>query len=310
MFLDIKKENLFFFLIMDNTNTVSQLQVLDTINKVASDCAATQCVDTTAILQEQAGTNLASMANTERLGYHIDDSIYRTQIATRDAVERNADTIIDSVNVNGAAIISSVERNGAENVRTTLVSNNELSNMIQVSGDEISTAQQSIALENRRQLQQQHYAVIASGKDIILNENDNATSVELQASANSFRVKEALASTENTLELQAVQNNSQIQFEAVKLNAQTAAEMAECCCDLKEEVAKSNYETQQVARDIAAKSLRDQLATATTESLISKLQYKNHCYRPYPPCPPPCSPCPSPYPPCPSPYPPCSCTQN
>ena len=269
---------------MDNTNTVTQLQVLDTINKVASDGAAAQCNDTTAILQEQAGVNLANMANTERLGYHIDDSIHRTQIATRDAVERNADHLIDSVNVNGAAIISATERTGAENVRTTLVSNNELSNMIQLSGDQLQTLQQSTALETRRQLQEQHYAVIASSKDVIINENNNATSVELQASSNAFKVKEALASTESTLELQAVQNNAQIQFEAVKLNAQTAAEMAECCCELKEEVAKTNYETQQVARDIAAKSLRDQLAAATTESLINKLQYKSHGYRPYPPC--------------------------
>jgi hypothetical protein len=281
---------------MDNSNTISQLQVLDTINKVASDSASAQCSDTAAILQTQDGTNLANMANNERLGLNIKDNIYRSQIANRDAVERNADQLIDSVNQNGSSIAAAVERTGGENVRTTLVSNNELSNLIQQNSNEIETAQQSIALENRKQLQDQHYAVINSGKDVIINENNNATNIELQASTSVFKTKEALASVESTLELQAVNNNAQVQYEAVKLNAETAAEMAECCCELKEEVTKSNFETQKVARDIEMQRLRDQLSAATTESLVSKIQSKHHRYNPCypypPPCPPPCPPCP------------------
>ena len=282
---------------MDNSNTISQLQVLDTINKVASDSASAQCSDTAAILQTQDGTNLANMANNERLGLNIKDNIYRSQIANRDAVERNADQLIDSVNQNGSSIAAAVERTGGENVRTTLVSNNELSNLIQQNTNEIETAQQSIALENRKQLQDQHYAVINSGKDVIINENNNATNIELQASTSVFKTKEALASVESTLELQAVNNNAQVQYEAVKLNAETAAEMAECCCELKEEVTKSNFETQKVARDIEMQRLRDQLSAATTESLVSKIQSKHHsrynpCYPYPPPCPPPCPPCP------------------
>ena len=282
---------------MDTSNTISQLQVLDTINKVASDSASAQCSDTAAILQTQDGTNLANMANNERLGLNIKDNIYRSQIANRDAVERNADQLIDSVNQNGSSIAAAVERTGGENVRTTLVSNNELSNLIQQNSNEIETAQQSIALENRKQLQDQHYAVINSGKDVIINENNNATNIELQASTSVFKTKEALASVESTLELQAVNNNAQVQYEAVKLNAETAAEMAECCCELKEEVTKSNFETQKVARDIEMQRLRDQLSAATTESLVSKIQSKHHsrynpCYPYPPPCPPPCPPCP------------------
>ncbi len=307
MFLDIKKKTS-FFLIMDNSNTVSQLQVLDTINKVASDGAMANCVDTTAILQEQVGTNLANMANTERLGLFIDDSVYKTQIANRDAIERNNDFVVSAVNTNGVAISAAVERNGGENIRATLVSNNQLSNLIQENTGEIETSQQSIALENRKQLQDQHYAVINYGKDIIINDNKNATDIELQASTSVFKTKEALATTESTLELQAVQNTAQVQYEAVKLNAETSAEMAECCCELKEEVTKSNYQTQQVARDIEAKRLRDEFSAATTESLINRFSYKNH----YKPCPPPCHPYPPPCPPpcpCPCPCPPPSCHQ-
>jgi len=262
---------------MDNSNTVSQLQVLDTVNRVGSDVAAAQCNDTTAILQEQAGTNIANMAHTERLGYHIDDSVYRNQVATRESIERNADHIIDSVNGNSTAILSAVERTGADNVRATLVSNNEISNLVQLNSDQIATLQQSTALETRQQLNQQHYAVIGVGKDIVINENNNATDIELQASENSFKTLEALSETERALELQAVQNTAQVQYEAVKLNAETAAEMAECCCELKEEVAKTNYETQKLARDLEMQRLRDQLSSATTESLISRIKsYKRY----------------------------------
>jgi hypothetical protein len=287
---------------MDNSNTISQLQVLDTINKVASDSAMAQCSDTAAILQTQDGTNLANMANNERLGLNIKDNVYRSQIANRDAVERNADQLIDSVNQNGTYIAAAVERTGGENVRTTLVSNNELSNLIQQNTNDIESTQQSIALENRKQLQDQHYAVINSGKDVMLNENNNATNIELQASTSVFKTKEALAKVESTLELQAVNNNAQVQYEAVKLNAEAAAEMADCCCELKEEVTKSNFETQKVARDIEMQRLRDQLSVATTESLVSKIQSRHHRYNPCypPPCPPRPPPCPCPYPyPCP-----------
>ena len=293
MLLDIKKENLFFFLIMDSSNNVSTLQVLDTINQVAADNAVAQCSDTMAVLQSQDGTNLANMANNERLGLHVDDSIHRTNIATQDSVERNADRTVDTVNFNAAFLSSAIERNGHDGVRTALSSNNELSNLIQVSTDEIGNAQQGIALESRYQLQQQHYAVINSSKDVVINENNNATDIELHASKNVFKTKEALAHVESTLELQAVTNTAQVQYEAVKLNAEAAAEMAECCCELKEEVAKSNYETQKLSRNIEMQRLRDQLTAATTESLVSKLQSR---YSPCP-CPPVPAPVPAPVPP-------------
>jgi len=277
---------------MDNSNTVSQLQVLDTVNRAASDSAASRCHDTTAVLQEQAGTNIANMAHSERLGYHIDDAIYRNQVTTRESVERNADHVIDSVNTNSTAILAAVERTGADNVRATLVSNNEISNLVQLNSDQMMTLQQSTAIETRQQLNEQQYAVIGATKDIVINENNNATDIELQASENSFKTLEALSETEGALELQAVKNTAQIQYEAVKLNAETAAEMAECCCELKEEVAKTNYETQKLARDLEMQRLRDQLSSATTESLINRIQSKSYGYcKPYPPPPKcPCSP--------------------
>ena len=85
---------------MDTSNNVSNLHVLGAVGQAARDAAAVQCVDTTAILQAQDGTNLANMANNERLGLNINDNVYRSQIATRDAVERNADWARDAVERN------------------------------------------------------------------------------------------------------------------------------------------------------------------------------------------------------------------
>lgn len=279
---------------MDNSNVVSNLQVLDAINQASTSCAATQCDDTTAILQDQAGTNLASMANSERLAYYVDDSIYRAGLANREAVERNADHVSDAVERNGAAVALAVERTGGDAVNAILRTENEVSNLINQTTGDIKTIQESTALETRQQLYDQHDTLISATKDVVINDNKNATDIELQASSNTFQTQKDLFHVESHLELQAVNNTAQVQYEAVKLNAQASAEMADCCCELKQEVAKSNYETQRLARDIESKRLRDELAAATTESLINKLKYMKFgdCSRP---CPPP--PCPPPSPP-------------
>ena len=271
---------------MENSNAVSNLQILDAVNQASSSCAAEQCNDTTAILQEQVGTNLASMANNERLAYHIDDSVYRSQLANREAVERNSDHVTDAVERNGTAIALAVERTGGDAVNAIIRTENEVSNMIYQTTNDIKELQESTALETRQQLNNQHDTIITATKDIVINDNKNATEIELQASSNTFTTQKDLSHVESHLELQAAQNTAQVQYEALKLNAAASAEMAECCCELKEEVAKSNYETQKLARDIEMKRLRDELSAATTESLINKLS----SWRCYKPCPPPCPP--------------------
>lgn len=274
---------------MENSNAVSNLQILDAVNQAAAVNAATQCDDTTAILQDQAGTNLANMANTDRLGLWVDDNIYRSQLATRDAVERNADKIIDSVNYNHSHLSSAIDRTGSDTVNATLLAENEITNLIQSTTGDIKENQQAIALETRSTLIDGQQKTIEMNKDIVINDDKNAVNIELQASSNVYAVKKDVKHIDSHLELQAAQNTAQIQYEAVKLQGEASAEMADCCCELKEEVSKNNYETQKLAREIESKRLRDELAAATTESLINKLKYM----KPYHPCPPPpCPPCP------------------
>lgn len=275
---------------MENSNSVSNLQVLDAINSASTACAATQCDDTTTILQGQNGTNLANMGQQQDLGLFIDDSIYRSQLATREAVERNSDHITDAVNTNTLHLTAAVERTGNDAVSTTERTTNEITNLVQTTSGDIKERQESIALETRSAIVTHHNKAMELNKDSVINDNHNASNIELQASSNTFSVKKDLSNVDSSLELQAAQNTAQIQYEAVKIQGQTSAEMADCCCELKEEVAKNNYETQKLARDIESKRLRDELAAATTENLINKLRYCKPKYKcrspPKCPCPP------------------------
>ena len=275
---------------MENSNSVSNLQVLDAINKASTSCAATQCDDTTTILQGQNGTNLANMGQQQGLGLFIDDSIYRSQLANREAVELNADHIIDSVNSSSSDLMAAVERTGRDAVSATENATNVVTNLVQTTSGDIKERQESIALETRSIIVDHNNKNLELHKDSVINDNHNTSNIELQASSNTFSVKKDLTYVDASLELQAAQNTAQIQYEAVKIQGQTSAEMADCCCELKEEVAKSNYETQKLARDIESKRLRDELAAATTESLINKLKYCKPKYKcrspPKCPCPP------------------------
>jgi len=256
---------------MDNSNAVSNLHVLGAVGQVGRDVAATQCGDTTAVLQGQAGTNLANMANNERLGLNITDNIYRTHLASREAIERNADWTRDSVHVNSAAILAAVERTGSANINTTERSTNEISNLINHSSGEIKTAQQAIAGETRKQISENHVEVINSTKDILINENKNTGKILLQASSNAGKGELDIASVKTKLELQAAKNVADIQLEALKNKNTISAQLAECCCELKQIVQNSAQTTQQVIQEIENNRIRDALAAINTENLINRL---------------------------------------
>jgi hypothetical protein len=270
LFLNIKKKTS-FFLIMDNTNAVSNLHVLGAIGQAARDGAAAQCADTTTILQGQAGTTLANMANTERLGLNVTDNIYRASLANREAIERNADWTKDSVERNGTAIALAVERNGAGSILATERTTNEVTNLIARTTGEIKNTQQAIASETRQGINENHVAILANSKDILINDNQNTGKILLQASSNFGRTELDIGGVKSKLEIQAAQNVAQIQLEALKNKNSISAQLAECCCELKHIVQSSAQTTQQVLQEIENNRIRDALAAINTENLISKL---------------------------------------
>ena len=261
---------------MDTSNNVSNLHVLGAVGQAARDAAAVQCIDTTAILQAQDGTNLANMANNERLGLNINDNVYRSQIATRDAVERNADWARDAVERNSTNIALAVERTGAASVNATERSTNELSNLFVHNAGEIKVAQQAIAGETRKQLSENHIEVITSGKDILINENKNTGKILLQASTNFGKGELDIAAVKTRLEIQAAQNVAQVQLEALKNKNSISAQLAECCCELKQIVQNSAQTTQHVIQEIENNRVRDALAAINTENLINRLGSSSH----------------------------------
>ena len=261
---------------MDNTNAVSNLHVLGAVGQAARDAASAQCMDTTAILQGEAGNNIANMANNERLGLNINDNVYRAHIANREAIERNSDWTRDSIQWNSTAILSAVERNGAAGVHATERSTNELSNLINHNSGDIKTAQQSIAGETRKQLSDNHVEVLNSSKDILINENKNTGKILLQASSYSGQGELDIAAVKTKLEIQAAQNVAQVQLEALKNKNSISAQLAECCCELKQIVQNSAQTTQQVLQEIENNRVRDALAAINTENLINRLGSSSH----------------------------------
>jgi hypothetical protein len=270
-----------------SNNTVSNLQVLDAVDQAARDSQATSCMDTTAIVQSQDFTNLENMAGNERLALAIEDDVYKASQHNRNAIERTGHLLREVTDNHGTAIALAIERTGAEEIASIESSSANILSTVERDTGNILTAQTLNQIEVRDLMYKHDYSNIENSKEILLNDNKNAVNVEHQAVVNTYKTKKDLVCVESNLELQAVKDTASIQLEAVKLQSESAAEMAACCCELKVQVAKTEYDTQQMARDIESKRIREALAAATTENLINKLKPK--C-RP-PPCPPPPCPC-------------------
>ena len=256
---------------MENSNSVSNLHVLGAIGQAARDGVAAQCSDTTAILQSQAGTNLANMANNERLGLNINDNIYRHSLANRESIERNSDWITNSVERNSSNLMSAVERTGGAAVHATERSTNEITNLVQHTSSDIKTSQQAIAGETRKLVNEHHSKVVELNKDSVINDNQNTGKIQLQASQYFGKTELDIAGVKSKLEIQAAQNTANVQLEALKHKNEISAQLAECCCELKQIVQSSSQTTQQVLQEIENNRIRDALSAANTENLISKL---------------------------------------
>jgi hypothetical protein len=261
---------------MDNSNAVSNLHVLGAIGQASRDGAAAQCADTTAILQGQAGTNIANMANNERLGLNINDNVYRSGLSNREAIERNSDWVKDAVERNGTALALAVERNGSSAVQATEKTTNEVTNLVARTTGEIKTAQQAIAGETRKLINHNNATTITATKDIVINDNQNTGKILLQASSNFGKTELDIGSVKSKLEVQAAQNVAQIQLEALKNKNSISAQLAECCCELKQIVQSSAQTTQQVLQEIESNRIRDALAAINTENLINKIAGGSH----------------------------------
>ena len=258
---------------MDSSNNnVSDLYVLGAVGQAAKDAAMASCVDTTAILQGQAGTNIANMAANERLSIAVDDTVDKHSLALREAIERNGTWNASSTERTATATALAVDRNGAAAIASTERNGGVIATSIQRESGQIQTAQERIAGETRAVLATNNTAAALLGKDIQLEICDTTGKLSLQASSNAGKVELDISKVKAALEYQASQNTAAVQLEAVKNKAALSAQLAECCCELKQTVGAAAQETQKVLQEIENNRIRDALAAANTENLIARLQ--------------------------------------
>jgi hypothetical protein len=256
---------------MDTSNTVSDLQILAAVGQAAKDTAMAACHDTSAILQQQAGTNIANMAANERLTIALDDSISKTSLANRESVERNGSESRNATNNAAIAQALAIERTGANNVSAVERNSGYLMKSVEKNAGKIQTAQEKIAGETRNILGTNNTAAALLGKDIQLDISETTGKLSLQASQNVGKVELDINKVKAHLEFQASENTAALQLEAVKNKSSLSAQLAECCCELKQIVASSAQETQKVLQEIENNRVRDALAAANTENLIARM---------------------------------------
>ena len=293
-FNKLKKNTLFFYIM---SNNVSDLTVLTAINDSARESASTSCLDTTAILSEEYGTNIANLAANERLNIAVNDSISKSKLATRYAIERDGINSKEAVERNGIALQLAVANTGSLGLQSTEKNGSSILHKIERTTGEIKISNESIATETREFLAANNVASTLLGKNELLHLCENTDKLTLQADENYDEFRIDVEKTKGHLELTASKDASKIELEAFKLQEEIATNAEECCCELKEEVAKTEYKTQKYARDVESNRIRDQLAVATTEILLKRIkkQCKPKYYKRYPcdPCQPfqPCDPC-------------------
>lgn len=253
-------------------NTISDLTLLSAVNQSARDNALASCGDTTAILQTQAGTNIANMAANERLSIAVEDTVDKHSLALREAIERNALNNVNATERTATATALAVERTGSASVKSTERNGGIITNNVIRESGIIQTAQERIAGETRQVLATNNTAAALLGKDIQLEICDNAGKLSLQASSNAGKVELDISKVKAQLEYQASQNTAAVQLEAVKNKAALSAQFAECCCELKQSIGSAAQETQKVLQEIENNRIRDALSAATTENLIARLQ--------------------------------------
>ena len=254
-----------------NANAVTDLYVLGAVGQAARDSAMAACVDTTAILRSQAESNIANMAANERLTIALDDSISKSELANREAIERNGIATRESTERNGVASQLAVSQNSSLNLLSTERNGATISSAIERTSGDIQTAQQRIAGETRQILGTNNTAAALLGKDIQLEVCNSTGKLSLQSSSNAGKVELDLRKLRTHLELQASHNTAAVQLEAVKNKSALAAQLAECCCELKQIVSGSAQDTQKVLQEIENNRIRDALTAANTENLISRI---------------------------------------
>lgn len=228
-------------------------QTLNAIHDVATTGLSTSAAATASIIAEN-----------ERVAFAMKDSMEKQSVANRDAIERTGAANSVATERIGSANSVSIERNGLANLTATERNATALGLSVERTTGDIRHSQQQIAGETRGLMYQHSTQHLLTSKDILVEMTKNACHVERQASDNYAAIQ-----------LEAAKNKASLELEALKNKEVLAAQLAQCCCEIKESILSSASTTQLLIRDTESNRVRDALAASATENLILRLSGGN-----------------------------------
>jgi len=270
---------------MESTN-VSNNIILAANNDAARLSTFTSCNDTLAILQNEDVTNISNLASKERSSIAFKDNVSKNNLALREAIERNSLNRNNATNRTSIATQLAIDRTGSAKIVSSERTTAEIAAIHNKTANDINTRQQNSAIEIRTILQENNMAAGVVAKEQSTEVCNKANHLIEQGSVNLNATQLDVQELQSDLKLLASKNNFEIELDAVKTQAAMNAETEECCCEIKEEVTKKEFETQKIARNLESQRIRASLSAANTENLINqfknKKQYSYPCYPSYP----------------------------
>lgn len=274
------------------TANISNHIILAANDDAARSCSLTSCNDKLSILQSEDCTNISNLASKERLSIAFQDNVSKNSLALREAVERNSINDDNVTNRTSTAMQLAIDRNGSEKIVSSEKTAANIVTAHNKSTNDIHTKQQSIAGETRTILQENNMAAGMLAKKQVTEVCNSTNHLIEQGAVIKNSTALDVQELQSDLKLLASKNNFEIELNAVKTQAMMNAETEDCCCEIKEEVAKKEMETQKIARNLESQRIRGLLSAANTENLINQFKNKQqypscYPYYPYYPCYPP-----------------------
>jgi hypothetical protein len=239
------------------------------------------CENTNHVTSAVRDAAYANLKNTCDSTSEIVDQVVSTSNVLRGAVERIGDNLHNNIVNTTTDVKNAVERNGSANLAATeRVGTATLLSVERNSGEGRAQAER-IAAEVRSLLGRNDSNILLTAKDNLLE----------------------LCKAAGVLERQAADNTASIKLEALKNKEALARQLAECCCEIKEQSARESCEikeltrqescdikekidfraneTNLLVRELDTSRVRDDLTAANTENLILRLK-KQCCTLPLP----------------------------
>lgn len=214
-----------------------------------------------AILMDNCSSTASVIASGERQSIQNQEAINRNGLLNLQSTERNGGDTRVAGERSHAETRGLIAENGAANQLATVTA--ETATQVAFKESIIEMLKGDCAIENK----------ILKGFG----------SIERQACEYNGSVKLDVCNAVNVLSKQAsdgfsatllemCKNTSAIQMEAFKNKSELAAQLAECCCEMKTKLVETTASTQDLIRSNEQNRLRDALAASTQENLILRLK--------------------------------------